>query len=223
VKRYAMYLSFSGGPALDSIEKEFGSRMARALHCSVDPDLYFPKPCEGRFDLGYMGTYSDDRQPVLDRLMLQAARRNPDAKMIVAGPQYPATIEWPPNVMRITHLSPQEHCAFYNSQRFTLNITRREMVRMGYSPSVRLFEAAACGTPIISDNWNGLDTFFKPQHEILLARSANDTLKYLASISESERAAIGKHARRRVLREHTAAHRAIELEQYTREASALLH
>jgi spore maturation protein CgeB len=164
--------------------------------------------------LGYMGTYSDDRQPVLDRLMLEPARRWPQGQMVVAGPQYPAEIQWPANVARIEHLPPDRHRQFYNQQRFTLNVTRADMIQAGYSPSVRLFEAAACGTPIISDFWAGIDTFLQPGSEILIARSSQETLQYLQDLPESERQAIASRARERVLSAHTAAHRAAELEQY---------
>jgi spore maturation protein CgeB len=169
------------------------------------------------YDLGYMGTYSDDRQPPLDLLMLEPARRWAEGRFVVAGPQYPENIAWPPNVRRVEHLPPAEHREFYNDQRFTLNITRADMVRAGYSPSVRLFEAAACGVPIISDYWHGLDAFFEFGTEILVARSPEDTLSYLRDISEEERLRIGERARQRVLQHHTSAHRAAELESYALE------
>jgi spore maturation protein CgeB len=120
-------------------------------------------------------------------------------------------------VERIPHLAPGDHRGFYARQRFTLNVTRAEMRAAGYSPSVRLFEAAACGTPIISDTWRGLKDFFVPGTEILTARSANDILEYLQDIPESERKEIGMNARRRVLQQHTAMHRAAELERYVNE------
>jgi spore maturation protein CgeB len=218
ISKYDVYLSFTGGPTLRRIEREFGSPMARALYCSFDPDLYFPEPHATKWDLGYMGTYSDDRQPPLDTLMLQAARHWPEGKFIVAGPMYPDSIRWPANVERIVHLSPREHRAFYNAQRFTLNLTRADMRAAGFSPSVRLFEAAACATPIISDEWDGIGELFEIGEEILLSRSAEETLRYLREIPEETRRAIGEKARQRVLREHTAAHRAEELERYLVEA-----
>ncbi len=160
ISRYDLYLSFTGGPMLDLIENRYGSPMARPLYCSVDPNLYFPEAQKIRWELGYMGTYSDDRQPALDELLLQPARDWTGGRFVVAGPQYPKSVRWPRNVKRYLHLSPAKHRAFYNAQKFTLNITRADMVEAGYSPSVRLFEAAACGTPIISDDWEGLDAFF---------------------------------------------------------------
>jgi spore maturation protein CgeB len=133
---------------------------------------------------------------------------------VVAGPQYPHTIQWPANVERIEHLPPAEHRAFYNAQKATLNITRADMIRAGYSPSVRLFEAAACATPIITDFWEGLNTFFEIDREILVARTSEDTLRYLTQTPEEELRVIGERARERVLAAHTAAHRAQEIEKY---------
>jgi spore maturation protein CgeB len=136
----------------------------------------------------------------------------------VAGPQYPGTIEWPRNVRRVEHLPPREHRRFYNAQRFALNVTRAEMIRAGWSPSVRLFEAAACGVPIISDWWDGLDSLFEPGREILIAEKSADVSRFLRK-SDDERLRIGARARERVLAEHTAAHRARELEGYVEEAT----
>jgi spore maturation protein CgeB len=180
--------------------------------------LYFPEERPTRWDLGYLGTYSDDRQPTLDALLLEPARRWPGGRFIVAGPQYPRTIEWPANVEREIHVEPKLHRAFYTAQRFTLNVTRADMVRAGWSPSVRLFEAAACGVPVVSDAWPGLDEFFVPGDEILVSDSAGRTLRLLRELPEETRTRIGRRARARVTAAHTAAHRAAELEDYLLEA-----
>lgn len=213
-----LYLSFTGGPTLDRIERDLGAPLARALYCSADPEVHRPSESPTRWDLGYVGTFSADRQPTLDRLLLEPARRRPDARFAVAGPQYPPELAWPANVERIDHLPPGAHAAFYAAQRFTLNVTRADMVRAGWSPSVRLFEASACGTPVVSDPWPGLEAFFEPGRELLVARTAEDVLRLLAAVDEEERRALGARARRRVLAQHTAAHRARELEGYVREA-----
>jgi spore maturation protein CgeB len=212
IPQFDLYLSFTGGPTLQRLERRYGAQRARPLYCSFDTELYRPEEAERTWDLGYMGTYSDDRQPALERLLLEPARRWPEGRFAVAGPQYPESIDWPGNVERITHLPPEAHAGFYNAQRFTLNVTRKAMVASGFSPSVRLFEAAACGTPIISDYWVGLETFFALGEEILTARSTAEALQYVREIPEGERAALGERARRRVLAAHTAAHRAEELE-----------
>jgi spore maturation protein CgeB len=214
IQEYQLYLSFTGGPILERLERDYGSPMARALYCSVDPELYYPEAVQVRWDLGYMGTYSDDRQPALKRLLITPATTWPEGRFVVAGPQYPKTLRWPPQVQRIQHLPPKRHRGFYNAQHFTLNLTRADMVAAGYSPSVRLFEAAACGTPIISDHWNGLETLFEPGREILIATTSRQVVEWLRDMPEPERKKLGARARHRVLAEHTAAHRAAELEGY---------
>ena len=220
IARYDRYLSFSGGPTLDRLMREYGSPKALPLYCSFDPDLYYPEAAEEKWDLGYMGTYSDDRQPTLDALLVEVGRRDASLRLCVAGPKYPPSIDWPANVERIEHLAPVDHRAFYNAQRFTLNVTRDDMIRAGYSPSVRLFEAAACGTPIVSDWWEGLDTVFEVGTEILVARSTEEARRILAETDEAERRAIGERARRRALAEHTAGRRAAQLAGYLEEAQA---
>lgn len=216
---FDLYLSFTGGPLLAEIERRYEARMVRPLYCAADPELYRPTSGAAALDLGYLGTYSADRQPKLDRLLLEPARLWPKGRFAVAGPQYPTEIAWPANVARIDHLPAQDHGRFYGSQRFTLNLTRADMVAAGFSPSVRLFEAAACGTPIISDVWPGLETLFEPGREILLAASADDVLRLLRELPEARRRQIAAAARARVLRAHTAAHRALELERAVAEAA----
>ena len=219
IPAFDLYLSFTGGPILDRLAGRFGARRPRPLYCSVDPDVYVEDARARRDrDLGYLGTYSADRQPALERLLLDPARAWQAGRFVIAGPQYPEAMTWPDNVERIQHLAPGDHASFYNRLRFTLNVTRRDMVRSGYSPSVRLFEAAACGTPIVSDRWRGLETFFAPGREILLADDGPGVLALLRDVPDGERQAIGRRARARVLQSHTAAHRAEELEGYVREA-----
>jgi spore maturation protein CgeB len=207
VPRFDLYLSFTGGPFLDRL----GARLPTPFYCVADARRYAPVDVARRWDLGYLGTYSDDRQPKVDELLVEPARAAPERSFAVAGPQYPDGIAWPPNVTRIENVPPADHPGFYCAQRFTLNVTRDDMVAAGWSPSVRLFEAAACGVPVISDWWDGLDAFFEPEHDILIAHDRDDVARHLA-LGEDERRAIGARARERVLREHTAEHRVAELE-----------
>jgi spore maturation protein CgeB len=208
---FDVYFSFTGGPVLDRLETSYGARAARALYCSVDPSLYRPLQVKPRWHLGYLGTYSPDRQPALEQLLIEPARRRPEMRFAVAGPQYPDTRSWPTNVEHISHLPPAEHPRFYSSLGWALNVTRVDMIAAGYSPSVRLFEAAACGAPVISDAWPGLETIFKPQSEILIALNTSDVLKAL-DMPKQQRSRIGMAARRRALAEHTAERRAAQLE-----------
>lgn len=208
VPAFDLYFSFSGGPNLDRLEREFGARRAEALYCSVDPLRYTATGEPVRWDLGYLGTYSEDRQPALERLLIESARRMPGHRFVVAGPQYPDTIDWPANVERIDHLAPDEHAAFYSSQRFTLSVTRRDMVAAGWSPSVRLFEAAACGVPIVTDPWPGVADFFPPGRAIHVAERTEDVCALLAGDDETGRRAVAAAAREIVASAHTGAARA---------------
>ena len=221
VDGFDVYFSFTGGPMLREIESRFGARAAVPLYCSFDPREYRRFQVNKRFacDLSYMGTYAPDRQAKLQELLVRPAEQLPETKFIVAGPQYPKEIRWPKNVRRIVHLNPRWHARFYSSARLTLNVTRREMVIAGYSPSVRLFEAAACGATIISDSWPGLDSFFIPGRQILLPTDSSDVVHYLA-LSDSELRRIGEAAQQRVLAEHTSEVRATQFEAAIEKARA---
>jgi spore maturation protein CgeB len=212
--RYDMYLSFTGGPTLKRLKKRYFAQRPRELFCSVDATAYYPEPQPLKWNMGYLGTFSSDRQPTLDALMLRPARKWPEGAFCVAGSLYPDDLSWPENVERIAHLPPSAHRGFYNSQAWTLNVTRADMVRAGYSPSVRLFEAAACGTPIISDYWPGLNEIFQIGSEILVAKTPAKALDYLRTTPDADRRAIAKRARARVIAEHTSERRAEQLEWY---------
>lgn len=215
VPGYDLYLSFTGGPTLTFIENELNSPRAEPLYCSFDSEIYYPETFfPKRWDLGYMGTYSSDRQPALEELLINVAELLPDKKFVVAGPQYPRDIQWPKNVERIPHLPPDKHREFYNSQHYTLNLTRSDMKIRGYSPSVRLFEAAACGTPIISDYWEGIDNIFQPGKEILIAKSSKDIVDILSDKRPTKKESIGKYAWAKVIAKHTSLQRANQLEDY---------
>ena len=216
VAGFDLYFSFTGGPLLREIESKFGAKRAVPLYCSFDSSRSRLCEPDSRFrcELSYMGTYAPDRQTGLDQLLCSPATRLPEKKFIVAGPQYPAAISWPKNVQRIIHLEPKFHTPFYCSSRFTLNLTRKLMADMGHSPSVRLFEAAGCGAAIISDRWAGIEEFFVPGKEILLAESGEDVVRYLCEISDIEVRSIGFSARERVLSEHTAEKRAEQFETF---------
>ncbi len=213
IPHYDAYLSFTGGPALDELRTRFGARRALPLYCSVDTQVYRPVKTDGRYacDLSYLGTYSQDRQPKLERMLLAVARFAQQRQFVVAGAQYPE-MEWPANVTWMEHVAPKDHPAFYSSARFTLNLTRDAMVRAGYSPSVRLFEAAACGAAIVSDTWPGMETFLTPGEEILLAGTTAEVEAVLNGTSDQQRLRIGRAARERILEQHAHTRRAQELE-----------
>jgi spore maturation protein CgeB len=220
IPRFDLYLSFSGGPVPGMIECAYGSPLARALYCSADMRLYQPQQVESKWSLGYLGTYSDDRQSSLNELLLAPARELKASAFVVAGAQYPDRVDWPTNVDRIEHLAPGKHAEFYSRQRFTLNVTRADMRSLGFSPSVRLFEAAACGAPIISDRWPGIETIFSPSSEILLVNYGTEVVNILREMPEQRRLSLADKARKRILADHTPGHRARQLEAYYLEATS---
>ena len=203
-------LSFTGGAALDALRTRLSARNVAPLYGSVDPAVHAPRSDPAAWDLSYLGTYAVDRQPMLERLLVRPAVLRPEREFVVAGSQYPDTITWPSNVRRLEHVPPAEHAAFYRSARLTLNVTRAAMARLGHCPSGRLFEAAACGVPVLTDRWWGLERFFEPGSEILVAADSDDALAIIERDPE-ELAEIGEAARRRVLACHTGLHRAAEL------------
>ncbi|UIJ70791.1 glycosyltransferase [Aurantimonas sp. HBX-1] len=205
------YFSFTGGPTLSRLENRFGAARAVALYCSVEPERYRHTGAAASWDLGYLGTYSPDRQPTLERLLIEPARRLPHKRFVVAGPQYPSDIAWPGNVDRIDHLPPAEHADFYSRQRFTLNVTRADMIAAGWSPSVRLFEAAAVGTPIVSDDWQGLSELLPDGKAIVIAHGPEDVVALLADADEKRTREMAQAARKIVLEKHTGIARATEL------------
>ena len=214
VAHYAAYLSFTGGPALTELEQSFGSPLAVPMYCSVDPDAYRPTAVRDVFacSLSYLGTYAADRQGKLMELLNRPAFHLLQQRFLVAGPMYPADTAWAPNVVTHPHLPPSDHPALYSSSRFVLNLTRADMVAAGYSPSVRLFEASACGAAIVSDCWAGMESFFAPGSEILLVESGAEVLQLLSSMTAAEVRRIGEAAQARTLAAHTAARRALEFE-----------
>jgi len=218
VPLFDVYLSFTGGPTLDRLKRQYGARRAEPLYCSVDVEKYRSREGAKRWEIGYLGTYSADRQPALERLLLAVARRMPRRRFVVAGPLYPRDIVWPANVERIEHLAPAEHASFYGRQRFTLNITRADMKVAGWSPSVRLFEAAACGTPIISDRWPGLECFFPEGEAISTVSTTSDVLRVLG-MDQRTSMAMADAARVRVVSQHSGLARAAELEGHLQPAS----
>lgn len=219
VPLFRRYFSFTGGPFLqDVLEEELGAQDARQLACSVDAERYRPVSPDRAFRsaLAYMGTYSEDRAEGMDRLLLQPAGRLPGARFLVGGPNYPDVEAWPRNVDYIHHVPPARHPAFYCSADWQLNLTRADMREAGWSPSVRLFEAAACGAPLLSDRWPGLDELFEPGREILLPEGPNEVIEALR-MHPDDRRAIGAAARKKVLEGHTKERRAEQLEAWLRE------
>jgi spore maturation protein CgeB len=209
---FDLVLSYTGGEALARLRSELGARRVSPLYGSVDPDAHHPVPPVAgyRADLSYLGTYAADRQAALERLFIEPARRRPGQRFVIGGAQYPGDFPWTENIHFVRHMPSPEHPAFFSSSRLTLNVTRRAMAALGWCPSGRLFEAACCGTPVLSDVWDGIEAFYTPGEEILLARDTDDALAAL-DLGEAEMRRIARRARERTLEEHTGARRAGEM------------
>lgn len=209
---FDLVLSYTGGGALSALRDQLGARRTAPLYGHADPGAHRPAAAEARLraDLSYIGTYAADRQAALETLFIEPARRRPEKRFTLAGASYPTDFPWTDNIWFVRHLPPAEHAGFFASSRLTLNVTRRDMAALGWCPSGRLFEAAACGTPVLSDDWEGLEAFFEPGREILIAHGTADVLAALDR-SDAELQRIGRAGRERVLAEHTSDHRAGEL------------
>jgi len=210
---FDIVLSFTGGASVfEEFRRLVGARRIAALYGHVDPDIHRPVQAQPRYraDLSYLGTYSSDRQQALENLFVTSAQRRQDLRFLIGGAQYPSDFPWSPNIYFVRHLPPAEHAAFFASSRLTLNVTRKAMAEMGWCPSGRLFEAAACGAPLLSDGWAGIDAFFEPGKEILLARDSPDVLAAL-DLDDSELRRIADRARQRALDQHSSARRTHEL------------
>lgn len=219
IRGYDLFLSFTGGNILDELRQEWGARLARPLYGCVDPDVHARVPARPDFqcELSYMGTYAADRQKKVDALFVDPALRLKDRSFLLAGSLYPREWQWPANVRRVDHVAPADHAALYSSSRATLNVTREEMARAGWCPSGRFFEAAACGTPLLTDNWLGLGDFFDTDSELFVVWDCEDVLRVLRMPGEVL-ARTAERARERTLDQHTGMRRAEQLLAYCEEA-----
>ena len=211
---FDLVLSYSGGRALDDVRSRLGARRVVPLYGSVDPDAHrrVDASTSLRADLSYLGTYAPDRQQQLEELFVEPARRRPGRRFVIGGSQYPAEFPWTSNMFYLRHMPPSSHSMFYSSSAITLNVTRGSMANMGWCPSGRLFEAAACGTPILTDTWDGLEHFFEPSREVLVAKTADEVLQVM-DLPPEVLTSVGEAARERTLAEHTADCRVRDLER----------
>jgi spore maturation protein CgeB len=221
LRDFDLVLSYTGGASLDALRSQLGAPRVATLYGHVDPQVHRPvaPAANYRCALSYLGTYASDRQAALEALFIEPARRMPAHSFLIGGAQYPADFPWTANIRFVRHMPPAEHPAFFSSSRLTLSVTRRAMAENGWCPSGRLFEAAACGTPIVSDAWAGLETFLEPGREVIVARDARDVEAAL-EMPDAQVARIAHDARERVLALHSSDHRAAELERMLGDVTA---
>jgi spore maturation protein CgeB len=217
ISEFDLYLSLTGGSQLAQMAAHLNRTYVRSLHCSFDPAWHTPMDATKQWELGFVASDTPEERPMIEQYLLDVARRMPKRRFVVAGSICDDNRQWPANVRRIAPVMHTHQRGFYAQQRFALNLT--PATARAVAPHSRLFQAAACGTPIITDHWPGLDQFFEPGAEVLVAESPEDVVRHLSEVPDPVRKALSARARRRLLRAHTPSHRARALERYVEEVA----
>ncbi len=213
IPRYDLILTYGGGPPVVEAYEALGARRCVPIYNALDPATHFPVPPEPRFsaDLAFLGNRLPDREQRVDEFFLRAASAAPQCSFLLAGAGW-ENKPVPPNVKYFGHLYTRDHNAFNSSARAVLNVSRESMARYGYSPATRVFEAAGAAACIITDSWQGLEMFLEPGREVLVARHGREVAAHVRELTPGRARFMGQSARRRVLAEHTYAHRAEKVE-----------
>lgn len=213
IPQYDLILTYGGGPPVVGAYESLGARRCVPIYNALDPETHFPAEPDERFvaDLGFLGNRLPDREARVDEFFVLPAARSPQRRFLLGGNGWQDK-QLPSNVRYAGHVYTAEHNSFNCTPLAVLNIARDSMARYGFSPATRVFEAAGAGACIITDEWEGIETFLEPGSEILVAQDGHEVEAHLAELTPERSAAIGKAALARVLSEHTYAHRALEFE-----------
>jgi spore maturation protein CgeB len=214
IPRFDLILLYGGGPPVQRRYARLGARATHLVYNAVDPDEYYPVPPEPDrcADLLFMGNRLPDREERVRAFFFRAAELAPELRFVLGGEGW-GDLPLPPNVRWIGHVPTAEHRAWNCSARMVLNVVRESMASNGYSPPTRVFEAAGCGSCVLTDRWTGVEQFFAPEREILVVGSAEEVVGRLRGTAPARSRAIGAAAWRRVLADHTYAQRAEQLER----------
>jgi spore maturation protein CgeB len=214
IPRFDLILLYGGGPPVEAAYARLGARQTLLVYNAVDPDEYYPvEPDPARAcDLLFMANRMPDREQRVRELFFAAAALAPDLRFVLGGSGWQAD-QVPPNVRAVGHVPTADHRVWNGSARMVLNINRADMAATGFSPPTRVFEAAGCAACVVTDAWQGIDTFFAPGQEILVARDAAELVQHLRQTAQPRARAIGRAARARVLRDHTYTARAANLDR----------
>ncbi|HEY2896116.1 MAG TPA: glycosyltransferase [Gemmatimonadaceae bacterium] len=213
IPRYDLVLTYGGGDPVVRAYEALGARECVPIYNALDPSTHHPVPPDSRFacDLGFLGNRLPDRESRVEEFFLSAAALLPECSFVLGGSGW-ADKPMPPNVNPIGHVYTHEHNAFNCTPRAVLNVNRESMARYGFSPPTRVFEAAGAGACLITDEWIGIELFLEPGSEVLVASDGEAVAEHLRSLTGDRARAIGGAAYRRILREHTYAHRVAQLE-----------
>ena len=221
IPRYDVIFTYGGGPPVVAAYQALGARRCEPIYNGLDPDIHRPAQPDPRFagDLGFLGNRLPDREARVEEFFLGAAAALPDRRFVLGGAGWHDK-PMPVNVRTVGHVYTRDHNAFNASTRAVLNVNRDSMARFGYSPATRVFEAAGAGACIVTDAFVGVETFFTPEREILIARDGAEVAAILAALAPPRAQAIGEAARRRALAGHTYDRRAGRVEDVLDELRA---
>ncbi|HEY2681302.1 MAG TPA: glycosyltransferase, partial [Candidatus Udaeobacter sp.] len=214
IPRYDFIFTYGGGPPVVRGYESLGARLCVPIYNGLDPETHHPVASDSRFqaDLGFLGHRLPDREVRVEQFFLDAAEQLPDRKFLLGGIGWD-TKPLPPNVRNLGHVYTTDHNAFNCTPRAVLNISRASMARYGFSPATRVFEAAGAAACLITDAWQGIEKFFEPGEEILVAHSGDEVAAHLVDLTTERAREIGQAAYRRVLAQHTYAQRAAQLDE----------
>jgi spore maturation protein CgeB len=214
IPRYDAIFTYGGGEPVVNGYRAIGARLCQPIYNGLDPATHFPVPADPSFsaDLGFLGNRLPDREQRVAEFFLKPAAQLPDRTFLLGGAGWPGS-NLPPNVRAIGHVGTDDHNAFNCSAKAVLNIARDSMARFGFSPATRVFEAAGAGACLITDAWEGIEEFFAPGEEILVASHGKGVAELVETLDPERASAIGAAARKAALARHTYAVRALEVEQ----------
>jgi len=213
IPRFDLICTYGGGAPVVDAYRALGARHCEPVYNALDPHTHYPVPRQDAFaaDLGFLGNRLPDRESRVERFFLAAAEALPEKRFLLGGSGWEDK-RMPPNVRYAGHVYTRDHNAFNATPRAVLNISRDSMARYGFSPATRVFEAAGAAACLITDAWEGIELFLEPGNEVLVAGGGDEVASHLATLDEQRARSIGAAALRRVLSEHTYAHRARQLE-----------
>jgi spore maturation protein CgeB len=219
IPRYDLIFTYGGGDKVVRKYRSLGARQCEVIYNALDPQTHYRERKNDRFTahLGLLANRLPDRESRIEEFFLRVAAHAPQFQFVLGGSGWdPKTL--PRNVMFVNHVGTADHNAFNSTPLAILNVHRDSMIRFGFSPATRLFEAAGAGACLISDAWEGIETFLEPGREVLVARSGDEVLEHLLALTPERAQSIGQAACIRITREHTYAHRAAQIEQILNEA-----
>jgi spore maturation protein CgeB len=213
IPRYDLVLTYGGGEPVVNAYESFGARECVPVYNALDPATHFTVPADPRFagDLGFLGNRLPDREVRVEEFFIGAAEALPEQSFLLGGSGW-GDKRLPPNVRYVGHVYTRDHNAFNCSPKAVLNVNRESMARYGFSPPTRVFEAAGAGACLITDDWEGIELFLEPGREVLIAESGADVAEHLTALTPGAAGRIGRAAQRRILAQHTYAHRAAQVE-----------